>query len=436
MTFKKLIFLLLMAALICPLIQSKFNFINVTPLKGSIKSPENAYFSIKGWLSGDYQTKKEKYLNESFGFRNIFVRINNQIAFNLFNKAKANGVIIGKNNFLFEENYIKAYYGTDFIGVDSIWHRMQRLKYIQDTLKKLNKDLIIIFAAGKGSFYPEYIPDKYKKNIDKTNYGYHLKYAEELNLHYLDFNGYFIKNKHKSKYLLYPQYGIHWSYYGTCLVADSIIRYIESLRHINMPKLYWKEINMEYPKDAKEGDYDVADGMNLKFKLKSEKMAYPKLQFESDSGKTKPSVLVVSDSYYWGMFNFGISRSFNNSHFWYYNRQIYPDYYNNSLETGSINIRDEINRHDVIIIMATDANLPGFGWGFIENVYNMFSGKNNKNIHDSAFMKKVKNLINYIKTDEKWYKAVQEKAKNKNIPVDSMLMVDAMWQIKQDELKR
>ncbi len=51
-------------------------------------------------------------------------------------------------------------------------------------------------------------------------------------------------------------------------------------------------------------------------------------------------------------------------------------------------------------------------------------------------MKKVKNLINYIKTDEKWYKAVQEKAKNKNIPVDSMLMVDAMWQIKQDELKR
>ncbi len=36
------------------------------------------------------------------------------------------------------------------------------------------------------SFYPEYIPDKYKKNIDKTNYGYHLKYAEELNLHYLD----------------------------------------------------------------------------------------------------------------------------------------------------------------------------------------------------------------------------------------------------------
>ncbi len=25
--------------------------------------------------------------------------------------------------------------------------------------------------------------------------------------------------------------------------------------------------------------------------------------------------------------------------------------------------------------MATDANLPGFGWGFIENVYICFPGK-------------------------------------------------------------
>jgi hypothetical protein len=35
--------------------------------------------------------------------------MNNQLAFSLFNKAKANGAVVGKENYLYEENYIKAY---------------------------------------------------------------------------------------------------------------------------------------------------------------------------------------------------------------------------------------------------------------------------------------------------------------------------------------
>jgi hypothetical protein len=367
------LFLLLLLFLVLPFFQAKFHFINLTPLSGAINKPKKEYFSFKNWFTGDYQEKEEKYLNETFGFRNLFIRINNQVAFNLFNKAKANGVIIGKNYYLYEVNYIKAYYGEDFIGVDSITHRIRKLKFLQDTLAKLNKNIIIVFAAGKGSFYPEYFPKKYIREKGKTNYEYHVKLAKELGLNYIDFNKYFIENKNTSKYPLYPQYGIHWSFYGMCLVTDSLIHYIEKIRKIDIPNLFWNGFEWA---DAKEGDYDIADGMNLMFKLKSFKMAYPSVQIQSDSGKTKPSVLVVSDSFYWGLFNLGISNAFSNSHFWFYNQQIYPDSYQSLKVTSQVNLREEIDKHDVIILMATEASLPNLGWGFIENMYNLF--KRNK----------------------------------------------------------
>lgn len=365
------LFIFILVLLVVPFIQSKFNIIKLTPLAGAITEPEQKHFNAKDWFSGVYQEQTEKYLNSTFGFRSSFIRINNQVLFSLFNQAKARGVIVGKSNYLYEENYIKAYYGTDFIGYDSILHRMQRVKYIQDTLTKLDKNIILVFAAGKGSFYPEYFPDNYKTQKKTTNLEIHVELAEQLGIPYIDFNTFFIENKNASQYPLYPQYGIHWSYYGMCLAADSIIRFIEQARDIDMPNLYWDKVNISQPKGD---DYDIGKGMNLIFKPKSFKMAYPRVRFESDSVKTKPSVLVVSDSYYWGMYNFGISKAFANSHFWFYNKQIYPDSYQSPLETGQVEVKNEIDKHDVIIIMATEATLPGFGWGFIENVYNSFKG--------------------------------------------------------------
>lgn len=363
---KEILLIFILLVLVFPAIQKMFNIIKVEWLKGAIIKIDKKELTTYNWFSGEYQEQSEKYFNENFGFRNAFIRLNNEIGFDFFRKAKANGVIIGKNDYLFEENYIKAYYGTDFIGKDSIDQRMDRLKYVQDTLKKLNKNIILIFAAGKGSYYPEYIPDKFRVKKRMTNYDYHLKLAKDFKINYIDFNDYFLKNKHKCKHPLYPQYGIHWSKYGMCLAADSIIRYIEKMRNIDMNNLYWKKVDIENPKDE---DYDIANGMNLIFKLKSFKMGYPQIKFENAKSKVKPNLLVVSDSYYWGMFNFGISNVFNKSHFWYYNKEVYPETFSKPLFTSDIDLKKEINDHDVIIIMSTQATMTDLGWGFIEKLY-------------------------------------------------------------------
>ena len=158
---KKILLVSIFVLLFLPMLQSTFTFIDIQPLKGDVIIAKDTSFNKKDWFSGDYQQKKEAYFNESFGFRNIFIRLNNQIAYKLFNKAKANGVIIGKDNYLYEENYIKATLGLDFVGDSVINNNVKKLKIVQDYLKSMNKDLIFILAPGKGSNFPEFIHEEY-----------------------------------------------------------------------------------------------------------------------------------------------------------------------------------------------------------------------------------------------------------------------------------
>lgn len=368
--YKKVLFVFIMVCLFLPLFQSIFGFIKLKPLKGAITESVSVPFSIQSWFSYSYQSQEEEYLTNTFGFRSLFIRIHNQIDYVLFNVANANGVIIGKNNVLFEEAYINAYNGLDFIGTDSINQILYRLKYVTDTLEKLNKHLIVVFAPGKASFYPECFPEKYKMPVSNfTNYKVLSFGANKIGLHVIDFNYWFLQNKFKSKYPLFPKHGIHWSKYGMVLAADSIIKKIEQLRRINMPNISYNNIEVKRPQDE---DCDIGDGMNLWFDLKGFDMAYPNIIISDDQKLNRPDALVISDSFFWGMYNFGISNCFNKVHFWYYNKEVFPESANKIIYTDSLNIKQEVLNHDVIIIMATEANLKNIGWGFINNIYYQF----------------------------------------------------------------
>lgn len=365
--YHKILFVFILMVMLVPFIQGTFNIFKIRGLKGDIELAPNAPFNLDAFTKVDFQQKKEKYFNDHFGFRNDAIRVRNQIYFSFFNKAKAKGVIIGKDYYLYEENYIKAYFGSDFVGEDSIKVRLQKLKFVQDALEKKGKTLLFIIAPGKGSYYPEFIPDEYfKQKKNTSNYEVYCKYLKELNIKNIDFNSYFIKQKNTSPYPLYPKYGIHWSHYGSCIAADSIIRYIEKSRNIDMSNLTWKKVQVE---NAHDIDVDIAKGMNLMYDTKFEKMAYPLLEENQDSTKTKPHLVLIGDSFHWPLIDVGILKSFANFNYWYYNKEVYHSKYENPTPIEKIDFMKQINQNDVFVILSTDANLPNAGWGFIEQAY-------------------------------------------------------------------
>lgn len=373
--FKRTLLGIILAVLFLPLLQARLKWIAIQPLNGALAEPEYLRFSWNDWFASTYQEKKEQYVNACFGFRNTCVRLNNQLDFWLFRQANANGVIVGKENYLYEQAYIDAYNGTDYVGLDSIENTANRLAYLTHQFNRRNKQLIIVFAAGKGSYYPEFFPDNFrlKKQNKRTNYFSLRKRLKAKNVPLIDFNTWFLQQKKTSNYPLFPKLGIHWSHYGMSLVADSLIKAIEQFQQIDLGNLQTSGLTQSTT--AQFEDKDIGDGMNLLVDLQGLKMAYPVFKFEQLKTK-KPNVLVVSDSFFWGMYNAGISTVFDQTHFWYYNNQVYPESLTKELLTNQVDFEQAINANDVFIILATEANLKAIGWGFLERAERYFKQRN------------------------------------------------------------
>lgn len=373
---KKVLFGLLMLVLIVPPIQHKFKIFKVIPLEGAIEKVERPVLTLQTWLEGTYQEKRTDYLNQNVGFRNSMVRTYNQMSFSLYKVARANGVVIGKDNYLYEQNYINAYYGEDFQGEKAIHEQIEKLEKVSDTLSKLGKYVVVLLAPGKASFFPEYLPKKNwgpakQKFIPNTNLVSYAQNLKESSIPYLNLNKYFIEQKGKMLHPLFPKTGIHWSKYGEIVMADTLIHFMNALKNIELPNVVVDSYNVT--DDAWDTDDDIERGMNLLFNIPDNVMGYPAFRVVKAPQKKYSKVLTIADSYFWGPFNWGMSRDvFGGGQFWYYNEAIYPDSFEKPLFVKDIDLKSKLEEHDVVLILVTDANLFKFGFGFVEQAYNLY----------------------------------------------------------------
>lgn len=363
--FKVLGIFLLAILVMYPSLQGYFHIVKEKKLDGAVAYKSDVSFTWQGWWDGTWQIGKEEYLAEQFGLRSLFVRLHNEIDYRLFGKGHARNVVIGKEQYLYERDYILTYYGKDFQGQEALCLFIEKLKRVQNILNARGKTLIVVLAAGKGSFYPEFFPDEYSNwKRGPTNYETFIRLAADSGLNFIDFSGYFRGQKESSPYLIYPRYGIHWSHYAMTLAADSMTNYIEQKRSIRMNHLSWNSVRLQRASDT---DYDIGSGLNLLSYLEGPKMAYPQVKVDQIPGRTKPALLVIADSFYWGIFNMGFSNLFSTSHFWYYNNEVYPEHYTQPTFVKDLDINMEVEKHDIIILMATEHNISGAGWGFADS---------------------------------------------------------------------
>ncbi|MCK5776043.1 MAG: hypothetical protein KAH25_07705 [Bacteroidales bacterium] len=423
--------LAMMAVLLTiPLVQLKFHFLKpAKKLDGSFKKNEKPTFSYESWFDGSFQASFEASFNQHFGFRNNLVRVHNQLNYSLFNKANTKGVIIGKDNFLFEKLYIDSYTGTNYIGQTTIDNNVEKIRRIYQHLKKHQTELLIIIAPGKGFFYPEYIPTHLKEPIyDSTNYKSYIEALAKTNIPIIDFNALFITMRDTSSMVIYPKTGIHWSQGILPYVADSILKKSAQILNKELNTVIVDKMNI-LADTADKQDADIERSMNLIYKIGKPQMNYPIWQFEQNPRNTKPKMIAIGDSFWWQLFNSKISKKvFNKATFWYYYNSIFPQSFKKRLAVEQIDALYELEQTDLVIITTTEANLFKFPFGFEDVLYP-------KPIHDSAFKARVESLSNYIKTNETWYNNIKASAEIKNITVDSALKIEASYTIR-EEIKK
>jgi hypothetical protein len=421
--------ILMLSALIImsiPMIQHSSSFFNEWELKGDIKEVPSVSFTVPNWFSGKHAKETDLYMTNNFGLRTYAVRADNQMAYSLFGEIRAKQVVIGKDQYLYEDTYIDAYTGLNFLGEKVIQEKVRQFKFIQDSLQVRGKHLLIILAAGKASFYPEYIPEELMIETDSTNYHFYARELKKQGIQHIDFNRWFMDNKGKMRYPLYPKTGIHWSEYGMGLAADSIINKVAELGNWNLPKLYWE--NVDYVDERREIDNDIEVALNIIEEFPNFNMAYPHFEFET-KGKDSTNVIMISDSFFWRMFNLGVMpRAFPNGQFWYYNNKSYPQHFKNTTLVSELDLEEEIKKVDVVIMMASETNLHKFPWDADQQFSNYFKGKYTFN-HSAAFKRKVNRIQKKMRSDKKWLGHIQEKADKIGISLDSMVYLDAVYML-------
>ena len=377
---KKGLFVFLMLVILGPLAEQSTNYIHSMKLSGAIILGEEPKFSLTDWWEGKFQKAKVKSLNDRFGFRPDFVRINNQIDYTLFKKIHTSYGILGQNKTLWDGAYIDAYLGYVFLGQDSIMRKAYKLKKIQDTMLKLGKTLVLVHAPNKAFFYPEYLPEN---RINKKRYPNNLetytKIADSLGINQIDFNAWFLKLKKTSKEILYARQGIHWSNYGAALAADSLIKYLEYIKNEPMQHIAWNIV--DHSTAPRFGDDDLGAALNLITPICVENMAYPQIIYPNSISAHKPTIIFIGDSFLGQFVNLGIMNNiFSEWSIWYYFRSICNNQ-NAFGDASAKKIKDidwkaDLLKSDYIVLLYTAFNLPHLGDGFIEQSYDYFYPQN------------------------------------------------------------
>jgi len=407
-------------------IQQKFHIFHQESLIGVSDSTKRPALTKGSYYHRKFQPVFQKYVEEKMGFRPAFIKLRNQFDYAVFNYTEAPGVVIGKKGMLFIESYIQNCRGSVFKGEEPIKNEVRRLRMIQDELKRHNVDFLLIFAPGKATFYSELIPDHYKQR-PVTNYQTYLKTLSGSGIHFIDMNAWFRALKGKTPYPLYPLNGTHWTSYGISIAADTMFRYIEKLRNINLPEFRWDRVTLS--DSMRYADNDIGELMNLWRPVKQLPMPYMHFTYNQE-GKTRPRVISIGDSYWWGFTYTGITANvFAKDYYWFYFRDIME----NEKKTGlvaNVNLKEQIFSQDLVILMVTEATYQLFPYGFIESFF-----KSCMPVTSEVRQMKIEEYMVKIKNDPSWYQSVVEKARANGHSIKEQLNLDAQYMVDQEEKK-
>ncbi len=418
---KSAILVLILLALSTSSLQFCSRIFKEPPLKGYFhlrELPSLKLFTWKSWFSSSFQNEISDRLNDNIGFRNSLVRVSNQYNYTFFGLTNAQGFVQGLDRYLYEEDYIHEYTGDYFIGKDVIEKKLSRLKNVTDSLKAWHIPLLLVYEPGKASFYPEYIPRRFHpEKRTMTNLACFLQRSSELGLSFIDLNSYFLKMKDTARYPLFPRYGMHWSAYGVPFAVDTLIKSVEKSTGTVLPK--FKTNQLIISQTPLGTDNDIGELLNLLCPVKPTPGAYPSVSFEKTPAK-KLTALVIADSYYLNIIEDYGSQFFMKQDYWYYNKKVYPYQNNNPPQyVDKSNLRDKLKKFDVVLLMVSEINLHCGFWNFADEAF-------------LAFHPEIKDRLQYdiendIRNDREWFRSVVVKARLQHKPLEEIIHGDAQF---------
>lgn len=428
----KILFVGTIVVLALLLVQTFTSIVHVKPLAGVTVETEKPKLTLANYADGSFQNDLENYCREHCGFREWFIRVYNQFRWSLFRETGNATVMRGKDNWLFEDVYVRDHYESlmykytdDTAGMRTVCETdALRLWKVQQLLEELGVHIFVNINPGKDVIYPEFLPENRSFTHPEgfRAYDFYIKRFDELGIHYIDNVAIFKEMKGSVDYPLFYEKGTHWSNIASVHVFDSVLRYMEALGGQRLHRL---EIGEKYQAKARKPDKDLEELLNLVFPMKSSPYWYVDVNVRADSMADKPVFLTIGDSYFW---NFTSSVPFQDLFryypYWYYNYMVYFDSANTS--TLDLNLEQELMRADYIMLNYGTASLYELGSRFLPRA--LLHLCYDKSSIDAAAAR----LINHIKSDSERYASIKKDVERNHEDLEEALYRIAIYLISEN----
>lgn len=429
MLLKRLLFSGLLALLLLPALQAEFHFVQLQPLGGFEERSSFPGFSQEALLDNTYQAAIERYTEERLGFREWLIRIYNQWNYSLLGRLRNTTIAVGRDEQLYQFATINSYLGRDFLGDDEIAFRLRRLRRVQDTLRAHGTQLLVVLAPGKARIVPEFLPDSCAQvqPVHPSNLDVLARRLPESGIAVLDAGQLLLRWKDTVDYPLFPRTGTHWSGFAVSLLADTLFRRAEALTGRDLPDFRRSGgVVRTQIADLRHTDNDLGNLLNLVWNVAPYPLYYPEVVFQSAEGKHPLNALIIGDSFaqsLYGFYPYFDKLLAPQARFWSYNQYTFwPEQTPNESRTvHDLNLREQYAGRDIVILLATEQNLPQLGFGFIDDAFNLYVPRTAK---DSL---RTQELEKQILASPDWAEQMARKATEQNRDLLQVVHDDAQY---------
>ena len=384
------LFIILMVILFASMVQKGTGWVKMEPLKGVYPTTPYPLLNLKDFRSGDYQKQMEQQLSERFGFREPVIRLYNQYLWDFYRKTYAHDIVAGKHNWLYYEQNVNDYYGTemyrwlpDASTARETFDREARLMWkLRGVLQDYGVEFLMFMAPEKGFLYPEHLPKRQQDTSSVNAREYYAAQFEENGFPYIEMTAWFqaLKEADTLPYSLISQTGAHWGF-SSVLAADSLLRFMEALKGEPLPQLAIGPFH-ESADSTQSDDHDLEMNLNLIRKMRHpyDHLYDAEVTVVADTGVRKPKVLFIGNSYLWRMrYYIPFEELFERSEFWFYNSTAYsgPGYANQN-PVADLDLIEKVLDADYVVWFTTGNQMYKATYGFVERALMNFCVEDDK----------------------------------------------------------
>lgn len=223
----------ILAALFClllamPLLQNLTGHPRDIRLVGAEVTEPDPAFTWKKWFAGDFASAVDRWMVGDVGLRGYLVRLASQANYSLFGRIGINGntkIVEGRDHWLFERAYLTKDARQREFPLKKADLIAGQAAQLRQALARKGIAFAVVIAPSKAEILPEYLPDGIpaKDSPERTPYARLAAAFKKQDVPLLDGRDFFMSLKRGNEIALFPQGGVHWSYYSAWLTWQKLV---------------------------------------------------------------------------------------------------------------------------------------------------------------------------------------------------------------------